>query len=361
MLIKERLVKVIDKLNKQDTKQMLVSDPKAIYYLLEKHFYPGERFLALYISFFKEPVLFLNELFRIEEDLGIEVIYINDNTNLIEVLEKVIDKEETLAVDKSLVARYLLPLIDHQLAKAFINGSYAIDEARACKDAEEKRRMRLSSHINDLAMAEFKKLPKDGITEKEIADQMLSIYESLGASGYSFEPIVAFGKNAADPHHMPDNTILKEGNLILFDVGCVVEDYCSDMTRVFCYKKEPNEAQTKIYNLVREANEKAIATCKAGVKLSDIDKAARDVISEAGYGKDFTHRLGHFIGIEDHDFGDVSSANDKLTEVGNIFSIEPGIYSLEEGIGVRIEDLVLITEDGVEVLNSYTHDLEVIY
>ena len=203
-------------------------------------------------------------------------------------------------MDKILEAKFLLPMLKMGIAEDYINGSVAVDHTRAVKDAQEIALMKKSSKINDQAMALFKKLPHEGCTEKELADQTLAIYQSLGAEAFSFEPIVAFGKNAADPHHMPDNTVLKEGDAVLFDAGCRYQNYCSDMTRTFFYKKEPDEIQKKIYNLVRRANEAAEEYVRPGVRLCDIDAKARDIITAGGYGADFTHRLGHFIGIQDH-------------------------------------------------------------
>ena len=123
--------------------------------------------------------------------------------------------------------------------------------------------------------------------------------------------------------------------------------------------KKPTAFEEKIYNLVRKANEEAIKGVKPGVKLSDIDLIARNIISNAGYGKYFTHRLGHFIGIEDHDFGDVSSSSEIIAKEGMIFSIEPGIY-IKDKIGVRIEDLVMVTKDGVKVLNEFSKDITIL-
>ena len=130
------------------------------------------------------------------------------------------------------------------------------------------------------------------------------------------------------------------------------------MTRTVFYK-EVSDEQRKVYNLVRQANEAAEAIIKPGVRLCDIDKVARDIITEAGYGKNFNHRLGHFIGRDVHEYGDVSAVFDMPVEAGMIFSIEPGIY-IQGDFGVRIEDLVLVTEDGCEVLNSYSKDLLII-
>ncbi len=359
MLNQERLNKVFSFLEEQSIEQMLVSDPVAIFYLTGKWFYPGERFLGLLIQKNNCPILYLNELFRTDENLGINIISITDTTDICSVISTDVKQNLALGVDKELPAKFLLPLMNAHVASNFVNTSIAIDEARSIKDEYEIALMIESSKINDLAIAKFKGLIHEGVSEIEVASQCLDIYKSLGAESYSFDPIVAFGVNSADPHHGPDETILKEGDTVLFDVGCKYKNYCSDMTRTFFYKKELTAEQKRVYNLVRSANEEAEAICKPGVVFSDIDKTARDIITNGGYGKDFTHRLGHYIGIQDHDYGDVSANNFSKTKPGNIFSIEPGIYN-KDVLGVRIEDLVLITETGHIVLNAYPKEIEII-
>ena len=215
--------------------------------------------------------------------------------------------------------------------------------------------MRLSSHINDQAMAQFKALIHEGITEKEAADQMLDIYLSLGADGFSFEPLVAFGPNAADPHHGPDDTALKAGDVVLLDVGCVKDGYCSDMTRSFYYKTV-SDSHREIYETVRAANQAAIAKVKPGVPLCELDRTARELIAGKGDGPYFNHRLGHFIGLSEHEYGDVSSVNGQEAQPGMIFSIEPGIYLPDIG-GVRIENSVIVLEDGCKQLTMPTREL----
>ncbi len=346
-------------LAKLDADMMLICDPNAIYYLTGKRFEPGERFLGLLLGKKSDPVLFVNSLFRFTDDLGVRVVYYSDTDDITPILATEIDPACTLGVDKNLPARFLLPLMENGIASVFVNGSLAVDLTRAAKDEEEQDLMRRSSKINDMAMEKFKGLIHDGITEKEVADQMMAIYASYGAERYSFPPIVAFGDNAADPHHEPDNTVIKDGDIVLFDVGCVVDGYCSDMTRTFFYKEEPSAEARHVYELVRAANEESIKMLKPGIRIGDVDQKARDIITAGGYGNDFTHRLGHFIGLEDHEYGDVANTNDMLEMPGYVHSIEPGIY--HPGIaGVRIEDLVLITDDGYEVLNHYPKDIEVI-
>lgn len=215
-----------------------------------------------------------------------------------------------------------------------------------------------ASRINDKAMNEVINQVSLGLSELEAADKLGKIYTQLGGDGNSFDAIIAYGANGANPHHENDNSCLLPGDSVIIDMGCKYKGYCSDMTRTVFYQEVSDEARN-VYELVKAANEAAEATIRPGVKLCDIDKTARDLITEAGYGKEFNHRLGHFIGKDVHEYGDVSINFDLEVEEGMIFSIEPGIY-LPGKFGVRIEDLVMVTKDGCKVLNSYPKDLKVI-
>lgn len=354
----QRATRILNELQKQNIPQMLIIDPMSIYYLTGVYVAPFERFFGLLLRDNGQHVLFLNKLFHVPQEVGIEKVWYSDTDPVDEMLRKYIDPTKKLGVDKDLKARFLLPLMEQKAATAFINTSLAVDYTRGIKDEEEREKMREASRINDAAMEEFKKLIHEGVTEKEVANKTLAIYKKLGADGFSFEPLIAFGANAADPHHEPDDTVIKEGDCVLFDVGCIKDGYCSDMTRTFYYKSVSTKHR-HIYETVQQANEQAIQSIKPGVPLCRLDQTARDLITKEGYGPQFNHRLGHFIGLSEHEYGDVSSANQTPAEAGMIFSIEPGIY-LEHDTGVRIEDLVLVTEDGVEVLNHYPKTLEII-
>ena len=157
---------------------------------------------------------------------------------------------------------------------------------------------------------------------------------------------------------MGDDTLIQPGDSIIIDMGCYYHGYCSDMTRTVFYKKVSDE-QRRVYELVKKANEAAEGMIKPGVRLCDIDKCARDIIKEGGFIAEFNHRLGHFIGRDVHEYGDVSANFDMPVKEGMIFSIEPGVY-IKGDFGVRIEDLVLVTKDGCKVLNSYSKDLKVV-
>ena len=353
-----RTARVLAAQEEQGLSQMLLTDPMSIYYLTGYLVQPFERFLGLLLRAGGDHVLFLNRLFPAPENSGAAEVWYDDTDPVMDLVAPYVNPAAPLGVDKELPARFLLPLLEKKAAAAFVNGSPAVDRTRGVKDAGEQEKMRLASAINDQAMAKFRSLVHEGVTEREIGDQMLQIYLDLGADGFSFPPLVAFGANAADPHHEPDDTVLKPGDCVLFDVGCVKDGYCSDMTRTFYYKEVSDHCRA-VYETVRAANEAAEARIRPGVPLCELDRTARDLITAKGWGPNFNHRLGHFIGLKEHEYGDVSAAFDWPVEPGMIFSIEPGIY-LTGDTGVRIEDLVLVTEDGVEVLNRYPHGLDVI-
>ncbi len=353
-----RLNKVLTKMKENNIHQMLVSDPNAIFYLTGKMISPGERLLALYLNINENHKLFINELFPVHEDLGVEKVWFDDTKDAVKIISEYIEKEKTVGVDKNWPARFLLRLMDLNPNSKYVNSSFIVDSLRMCKDEEEKDLMRNASRINDLAMDKLQKLLTKELSEKEMAQNLASIYEELGADGFSFHPIIAYGENGADPHAHCGKAKPKEGDCVILDIGCVKDNYCSDMTRTVFYKKAPEKAQ-EIFNIVLEANKRAIAMVKPGVRFCDIDNAAREYITEKGYGKYFTHRTGHSIGIETHDMGDVSSINTDTLKPGMIFSVEPGIY-LPGEFGVRIEDLVLVTEDGHEILNNHTKELNII-
>lgn len=354
----ERLERVLENMKRGGLEQAIISDPAGIFYLTGRWIEPGERLLALYLSRSGGNKLFVNELFTVPEDLGAEKIWFSDTDDSMALLGVAIDHSKPLGVDKNLPARFLLPLIHAGAGTSFVNVSPCVDAVRSCKDEEEQAFMREASRLNDAGMAEFKKCVRPGVTERELASGMEQIYRRLGADGYSFLPLVGFGKNAAVGHHEPDDTPLREGDCVLLDVGCKKDNYCADMTRTFFFKSVPEKSR-EVYEIVRQANLAAEAMIKPGVPFCEIDRAARSLIEQAGYGKDFTHRLGHSIGIEVHEPGDVSSANTDTVKPGMTFSIEPGVY-VDGEVGVRIEDLVLVTEDGCEVLNHFSKELQIV-
>lgn len=354
-----RVKKVLIKMEENKIPQLIVTLAESIFYLTGKMIRSGERLIALYLDSNGNHKFIVNKLFPINEDLGVEIVWYDDIENPIDKLSNIVRKGEVLGVDKNLPSHFLIDLMGRNVVRTFVNSSPIIDTLRMIKDEEEIQIMKESSRINDAVMLKLWKNLKSGYSEKYYANMLSEIYEEEGASGFSFSPIIATSPNGADPHHGTGKDKIKDGDSVVLDIGGKYKNYCSDMTRTVFIGKEPSKEHAEIYNIVKNANENAISIIKEGVKFSDIDKAARNLITDAGYGEYFTHRTGHSIGIECHDFGNVSSVNDDEVKAGMIFSVEPGIY-LKDNIGVRIEDLVLVTKDGCEVLNSVSKEITIL-
>lgn len=354
-----KLERVLKAMEEQGIPQMIISDPTAIFYMLGRWIHPGERLLALYLNVSGSHKLMVNELFPQEPIDGVELVWYNDIQDGVEILSQYVDKEKVMGIDKTWPAKFLLRLQELEGGSKFVNGSMIIDYIRMVKDEREKELMREASRLNDLAMEKLIPYVAKGYTEKELNQIVRNIYKELGCDEVSFEPITAYAKGAADPHHVTDDSKGKRGDCVVLDIGAFKDNYASDMTRTV-FIGEVSERAKEIYDIVVEANMRGIAAAKPGNRMCDVDLACRNYIEEKGFGKYFTHRTGHSIGLEDHEYGDVSSANEDVIRVGQCFSIEPGIYLPEEGIGVRIEDLVIITEDGCEVINHFTKDLIVV-
>ncbi|MBO7675242.1 MAG: aminopeptidase P family protein [Atopobiaceae bacterium] len=354
---KQRAERVMSNLRQMGLSQALFTDPLSIFYLTGYHTEPMERFLGLLLAQRGAGVtstLLCNALFPSAEGAADIVLTHTDAQDPLLMVADACDPSAILGVDKSLAARWLVPLMERQACAGVRLASAAVDDARSVKDAAEQDLMRRASQLNDKGMEWLAAQVAEGVTERSIAERLPGAYRQLGASGNSFDPIVSFAANAADPHHEPDDTTLGRGDMVLFDVGCAYKRYCADMTRTF-FTAAPTELQLRVYDTVRRANEAAEAVVRPGVPFSTIDRTARQIIEDAGFGPFFTHRLGHQIGLSVHEPGDVSASHHEAVRPGQCFSIEPGIY-LPDGIGVRIEDLVLVTEDGCEVLNHYSHE-----
>ena len=362
-MFEERLENVLREMKNRQMPQLIISDPMTIFYLTGTMIEAGERLAALILKENKQHVAIINQLFPIKEaEIGMPIIKVDDTDEGkgMAILAEQLNHEQLIAVDKQWSADFLLSLMKkvNKEVSQFVLSSDITDDVRAIKSEAEKQKMREVSLDNDIAVGRLADLVPEKLTELAMTEKLIAIYKELGNSGVSFDPIVAYGANGADPHHMNDDSLVKVGDSIIIDIGGIKDGYCSDMTRTFFYK-EVSDKSRDVYETVLEANKRAIAKVKPGVTFAEIDAAARDYITEKGYGEYFTHRTGHFIGMECHEAGDVSGANHKEVKVGNIFSIEPGIYIPGE-VGVRIEDLVIATEEGCENLNHYSKELKVL-
>jgi len=219
-----------------------------------------------------------------------------------------------------------------------------VEEIRQVKDEEEIALLARAEEIGDEAFAHVLKLIKPGMTEREIAMELEFQMRRSGASGVSFDTIVASGKRSSMPHGVASDKKVEVGDFITMDYGCVYQGYCSDMTRTIALGNV-DEKQETVYNLVRKAQEDALQAIKAGVTGKEIHAVAQAVFQDAGYGPFFGHGLGHSVGLEIHEEPRFSPREENTIPENTVISVEPGLYLPNWG-GVRIEDLVVVKKDG---------------
>lgn len=222
--------------------------------------------------------------------------------------------------------------------------SNSINRLRMVKDEEEIGYIKKAQEIAESAFDDILKFIRDGVTERQIALELDRLMLEKGAEGISFDTIALAGENTSMPHGVPSDKVVKNGEFVLMDFGAVYNGYHSDMTRTVCVGK-PDEEMVKIYNIVLEAQEKAINSAHAGMTGTALDSIARNIINDAGYGEYFGHSLGHGVGLEIHELPNSAPRYDKSLPEGAVVTVEPGIY-IAGKFGVRIEDFVILTENG---------------
>lgn len=342
-----------------------ITTPDNVFYFSNFKSNPHERLLGVLVFKDAAPFLICPQMEVPDAKAAgwaYDVIGHLDTENAWDVLAKKIAETKksiaSFAIEKSHLTVERLEAISSIYPKAtFARLDDQINAMRVIKDEAELEKMREAAKLADYAIEVGCKEIAEGKTEMEILN---AIESAIKAKGYSmsFETMVLVGEKSASPHGTPGDRKIKRGDMILFDLGVIYEGYCSDITRTVAFG-EVSEAQKDIYNTVRKANEDAIAAVKPGVRACDLDKISRDVITEAGYGEYFTHRLGHGLGISVHEFPSINGANTFTLEEGMVFTIEPGVYK-SDVTGVRIEDDVVVTKDGVEILTKFTKELVIL-
>ncbi len=229
-----------------------------------------------------------------------------------------------------------------------------VEQLRAVKDEAELATIRRAVQLTDEAFEHFRTHVRPGMTEKQGAWLIESYMREHGGDRVAFESIVASGPNAALPHAVPTDRAFQTGEPITVDIGAQIDGYNSDMTRTICLG-EPSEKFNEIYNLVLKAQQAVEKKARAGLRGKQVDGLARRVIEKAGYGENFGHGLGHGVGLDVHELPRASKVSKDIMEPNMTLTVEPGVYLPDWG-GVRIEDLVVITQDGVQVLSQATKE-----
>lgn len=232
---------------------------------------------------------------------------------------------------------------------------------RMVKDAREIEVLSEAAALGSRGYDYAVSLLKEGVTERQVAIELEIFWLREGGQGLAFEPIIAFGANSSMPHYHSGDVALQRGDMVLLDMGCIHKHYNSDMTRTLFFG-EPDPKMRKVYETVRVAQQAAVDACRPGIRCKDLDAVARQRIEEAGFGAEFSHSLGHGIGLEVHEQPGLRARGpdgDIILEEGMVITIEPGIYLAGIG-GVRIEDSVVVTADGCQDLTQRSKELQVI-
>ncbi len=262
---------------------------------------------------------------------------------------------KTVALDETMRADFALLLLGQLPGAAHQFSDHTVGALRMRKDEDELVQLKANAEMNDRAMQAAFAAIKPGMSEIELADVVRDAHAADG--GVSEFRIVGSGPNGAFPHHHTGERRLQPGDAIVIDVGARRNGFPSDMTRMAVLGSAP-DGYDEIHTIVDRAVEAALATARPGVKAKDVDKAARDVIAAAGYGEYFVHRTGHGLGIETHEPPYITSTSETVLDTGMVFSIEPGIY-LPGRFGIRLEEIVILREDGPEIMSSLPRDVVV--
>ncbi|GFN31735.1 M24 family metallopeptidase [Paenibacillus xylaniclasticus] len=353
----ERIKQLVGLMEQQSLRAAVITDPKHVYYLSGFRSDPHERLLALIICADGQSKLLVPELDRAGAEAAAVVDAIEshrdtDDAYMILVRMLGADANGVIGVEKD-----KLSVTQYERITAMLPGSVlaSVDQIllmmRAVKNADEIARIRHAVRLVEQVLQETLPLVKVGVTELELAADIDYRMRRIGADGPSFDTTVLAGEKSALPHGTPGTRKIRSGELLLFDLGVYADGYVSDITRTFAIGELSDELKN-VYETVLRANELGIAALQTGVPMSQADIAARQYIESKGYGAQFTHRLGHGIGLDIHEYPSLHAGNHDVLQAGMTVTVEPGIYLPGIG-GVRIEDDVWITAGGPVTLTTF--------
>ena len=343
-----------------------ITTPDNVFYVSGFRSNPHERLLGVVVFQDSAPMLICPKMEVPDAKAtgwSFDIVGHEDTDNPWSLLKLAIEQKGVqigqMAIEKSHMTVERLEALQELFHKtSFTRLDDQLNAMRVVKDERELDILRKAASYADYAIEVGVSEIAEGKTELEILTAIELAMKKKGISHMSFDTMVLSGPKTASPHGKPGDRKIQKGDFVLFDLGVIYEGYCSDITRTVSFG-EPTDAQRDVYETVRKAEQAAVDSVKPGVRAMDLDKIARDVITVAGYGEFFTHRLGHGLGISVHEFPSVTGANKMELIEGMVFTIEPGVYD-PSITGVRIEDDVVVTKDGVEVLTKYPKELVII-
>lgn len=333
-------------------------DAILIYMPVNRRYFSGFTGSAGYALIFQERNYFLSDFRYIQQSQkqceGFEIVTMTIENTLSKILASFNIKKLGIEDNFMDVAAYLK--LKQDIAGIEMTGiGQDLTMIRAVKDEKELEYIAKAAEIADSAFTDILNHIKPGVTEKEIADRLESFMKSKGASGLSFDSIVASGVRSSLPHGVASDKQIEDGDFLTLDFGCIYNGYCSDMTRTIVVGKA-SDKQKKIYSIVLEAQLKALELVKPGEICKDIDAAARNIIAENGYADYFGHGLGHGVGLQVHELPVLNPLGDIRLQENMVITDEPGIYIPDFG-GVRIEDLIVVKQNGPVILSRSSKEL----
>jgi Xaa-Pro aminopeptidase len=318
----------------------------------------SERLTLLAVVAGREPTLLVPLLERGDaEGVPVAVVDWRDGADPYAAAARLLEPRGRYAVSDSCWAAHVLGLQERLPEARFAALGAVLPGLRAVKDADELERLAAAAAAVDAAFADILGARFAGRRERELSAELSDALRGHGHERVEFA-VVGSGPNGADPHHGAGEREIANGDLVVLDFGGLVDGYGSDITRTVAVG-EPPAAGRRVYDVVRAAQQAGVEAVRPGVACEDVDRAARQVIADAGYGERFVHRTGHGIGVTTHEPPYLVEGETRPLEPGMCFSVEPGIY-LRGELGVRIEDIVTVTEDGARRLNQATRELQVV-
>jgi len=362
----QRLLKLQTWMKENGIEVSFLTSSENVFYLSGYYTDPHERLLALAVFQEEEPFLVCPAMEMQDAKRagwGQEIIGYSDIENPWEMILHSINKRIKDVAKAAIEKEHMNVERYEQLTQMFPKASFVSAEEkvrllRMIKDAKELKIIEEACALADFAVEFGVSEIKEGKTELEVLNALEYALKQKGVTEMSFSTMVLTGANAASPHGNPGETKIQKGDLVLFDLGVVVDRYCSDITRTVAYG-DINDKQKEIYDTVLKAQLAAIEASRPGVTAADVDLTARRIIADAGYREYFPHRLGHGLGIGVHEYPSMTETNQLVIEEGMVYTIEPGIY-VPDVAGVRIEDDIYISADGAKVLTKFPKELQII-
>lgn len=358
----ERLARASEAAGRAGLGALLVAPSADLVYLTGYAPLPLERLTCLVLRPGRDPVLLVPELERpLAEDAGLaksaEIVSWGETDDPYASVHGIIGGVERAACSDRMWAGHLLRLQAAFDGTRFSPASDVLGPIRAVKDSNEVNLLKRAARYADETFARLIQTRIETLNERQVAQRLAELLLETGNEEVVFT-IVGSGPNAASPHHEPSGREILAGDTVVMDFGGRTAGYCSDITRTVAIGKSSTKLR-EIHEVVREAQDEAFRTVAPGVPAHDVDRAAREVIERAGFGDLFVHRTGHGIGLEEHEPPYIVEGNEEPLRPGMCFSIEPGVYVPGE-LGVRIEDIVVVTQEGARRLNHASRELEVV-